>query len=90
MNCPPPSHSMWVFFCCCVRAFFWIGYRIIEFIGHLSFCKNIIIFLDEDSEEKWGMVFFSFFCGGTRKKKYIFYQKKKRKKKKKKKVVIGI
>ena len=39
MNCPPPSHSMWLFFCC-VRAFFWIDYRIIEFIGHLSFCSK--------------------------------------------------
>ena len=89
MNCPPPSHSMWVCVFPCVRAFFWIGYRIIEFIGHLSFCKNIYIFFYEDSEEKWGLFFFVFFCGGTRKKKYIFYQKKK-KKKKEKKVVIGI
>ena len=83
MNCPPPSHSMWVlFFFCCVRAFFWIGYRIIEFNGHLSLCKHIFIFFDEDSEEKWGLVFFLFFCGGTRKKKYIFYPNKKERKKK--------
>ena len=56
MNCPPPSHSMWWFFCC-VRAFFWIDYRIIDFIGHLSLFKKRD-FYDGDSERKWGV----FFC----------------------------
>ena len=89
MNCPPPSYSMWVFFCCCVRAFFWIGYRIIEFIGHLSFCKNISFFY-EDSEEKWGLFFFSFFLWGYKKKeKYILPKKKEKKKERKKKWQLG-
>ena len=86
MNCPPPSHSMWVCFFCCVRAFFWIGYRIIEFIGHLSFCKNILYFFDEDSEEKWGFFSSSFLWGYKKKEIYILPKKKK----KKKEVVIGI
>ena len=85
MNCPPPSHSMWVLFFCCVRAFFWIGYRIIEFIGHLSLCKKIYIFFYEDSEEKWGLFFFLFFFVGVQEKRNIYFTKKKRKKKKKKK-----
>ena len=79
-------------FFCCVRAFFWIDYRIIEFIGHLSFCQKR--FLWWDFEEKWGMIFFLDFLWGTRKKKYIFYKtkqkKRKQKRKKKKIVVIGI
>ena len=85
MNCQPPSHSMWVCFFCCVRAFFGIGYRIIEFIGHLSFCKNILFFLMRILKKNGACFFCLFFCGGTRKKKYIFYQKKKEKKKKEKK-----
>ena len=75
-----------VFFCC-VRAFPWIDYRIIEFIRHLSFCKKRD-FYDGDSEKKWGMLFlFSFFsfCGGTRKNKYIFYKKNEEIKKEKRK-----
>ena len=88
MNCPPPSHSMWVCVFPCVRAFFWIGYRIIEFIGHLSFCKNIYLFFYEDSEEKWGLFFFSFFLWGYKKKEIYILPKKR--KKKKEEVVIGI
>ena len=88
MNCPPPSHSMWVCVFSCVRAFFWIGYRIIEFIGHLSFCKNIYLFFYDDSEEKWGLFFFSFFLWGYKKKEIYILPKKR--KKKKEEVVIGI
>ena len=84
MNCPPPSHSMWVVFCCCVRTFFWIGYRIIEFIGHLSSVKILKNF-DDDSEEKWGMFFLSFFFVGVQEKRNIYFTKKKEKK-----VLIGI
>ena len=83
MNCPPPSHSMWWVFFCCVRAFFWIDYRIIEFIGHLSFCQKR--FLWWDFEEKWGMIFFSrFFVGYKKKEIYILQNKTKKKKTKKK------
>ena len=70
MNCPPAFHSMWCFFCC-VRAFFWIDYRIIEFIGHLSFCKKKE-FNDGD-----------FFLLWRYKKKEIYILQKKKKKKKK-------
>ena len=83
-------------FFCCVRAFFWIDYRIIEFIGHLSFCQKRD-FYDGILKKNGAWFFFSIFCGGTRKKKYIFYKtkqkkkkKRKKKKRKKKKVVIGI
>ena len=79
----PPIVCGCVFFCC-VRAFFWIGYRIIEFIGHLSFCKNIYIIFYEDSEEKWGF-FFSFFLWGYKKKEIYILPKKKKKKKEKRK-----
>ena len=85
MNCPPPSHSMWV--CCCffcVRAFFWIGYRIIEFMGHLSFCKNILIFFMRILKKN-GACFFSVFLWGYKKKEiYILPEKKRRKKERKK------
>ena len=85
---PPIVCGCWFF--CCVRAFFWIGYRIIEFIGHLSFCKNIYIFFDEDSEEKWGLFFLFVFLWGYKKKEIYILPKKKKKKRKKKNVVIGI
>ena len=77
-------------FCCCVRAFFWIGYRIIEFIGHLSFCKNIYILFFMRILKKNGALFFSFFLWGYKKKEIYILPKKKKKKKRKKKVVIGI
>ena len=80
MNCPPPSHSMWWVFCC-VRAFFWIDYRIIECIGHFSFCKKRD-FYDGDSEKN-GVSFFFFFMGVHEKIKIYL-------KKKEKKGVIGI
>ena len=75
MNCPPPSHSMWVF-CCCVRAFFWIDYRIIEFIGHLSFCKKRY-FYDGILKKNGAWFLFSFFCEEI----YILQKKEEKKKK---------
>ena len=90
MNCQPPSHSMWVCFFCCVRAFFGIGYRIIEFIGHLSFCKNIYIFFMRILKKKGACFFFFFFVGVQEKRNIYFTKKKKEKKRKKTKVVIGI
>ena len=69
-------------FFCCVRAFYWIDYRIIEFIGHLSFCQKRD-FYDGILKKNGAWFFFSIFCGGTRKKKYIFYKTKQKKKKKK-------
>ena len=72
-----------------VRAFFWIDYRIIEFIGHLSFCKNRG-FYDGDSETKWGMLFLGFFVGAQEKRNIYKKEKKKKKKRKKKRGVIGI
>ena len=59
-----------------LRAFFWIDYRIIEFIGHLSNCKKRDIY-DGDSEKKMGHAFF-FSSGGTRKNKIT--KKRERKK----------
>ena len=79
MNCPPPSHSMWCFFVVCVHFF---G-SIIEFIGHLSFCKKRD-FYDGDSEKKWSMLFL--FLVGIQEQINIYFTKKK----KKKRVVIGI
>ena len=84
MNCPPPSRSMWVCFFCCVRAFFWIGYRIIEFIGHLSFCKNIYFFFMRILKKN-GACFFSVFFVGVQEKRNIYFTKKKERKKKEKK-----
>ena len=70
-----------VFFCC-VRTFFWINYRIIESIGHLSFCKKIN-FYGGDCEKKMGHVFFVFFVG-VQEKKYIYFTKKEKEKRRKK------
>ena len=53
-------------------------------MGHLSFCKNILIFFYEDSEEKWGLFFFCFFVGVQEKEIYILPEKKRKKKRKKK------
>ena len=82
MNWQPPSHSMWVCFFCCVRVFFWIGYRIIEFIGHLSFCKYFIFFMR--ILKKNGAFFFFCFLWGYKKKEIYILPKKKKKKKEKK------
>ena len=69
-----------VFFCC-VLAFFWIDYRIIESIGHLSFFKKRDLY-DGDSEKKWGMFFFScFFFVGVKEKRNIYFTQKKEEKK---------
>ena len=89
---PGPARFHWatllicLFFLLC-GAIFWIDYRIIESIGHLSFCKKIDV-NGGDSEKKFGHVCLVF-CRGRRKKKYIFY-KQKEKKKRRKDVVIGI
>ena len=66
-----------VFFCC-VLAFFWIDYRIIESIGHLSFCKKRDCY-DGYSKKKWGMLFFLcfFFGGGGVKEKSVYFIFKK-------------
>ena len=73
MNCPPPSHSMWCFFCC-VRAFFGIDYRIIEFIGtYLSVKREI--FMMEILKKNWGMLFFV----GVQEKRNIYFKKKRKK-----------
>ena len=63
----------------CVLAFFWIDYRIIESIGHLSFFKKRD-FYDGDSEKKWGMLFLFFFVGVKEKRNICFTKKKERKK----------
>ena len=84
MNCPPPSHSIWCFFCC-VRAFSWIDYRIIELIAHLSFSKRVV-FMMGILKKMVHSSFSSFCCVGTRKKKYIFFKKEEQQKE----VVIGI
>ena len=52
---------------------------------HLSFCKNILIFFDEDSEEKWGLFFFLLFFVGVQEKRNIYFTRKEKKKKERKK-----
>ena len=69
-------------FFCCVRAFYWIDYRIIEFIGHLSFCQREIFMMG--FWRKMGHDFFSLFFVGVQEKRNIYFTKQNKKKKKKK------
>ena len=85
MDCPTPSHIMWCFFVVCLH-FFWIDYRIIEFIGQLSFCKKRDFMMG--ILKKNGACFFFFFVG-VQEKRNIYFSKKE-KKKEKKEVVIRI
>ena len=62
MNCPPPSHSMWRFFCC-VRAFFFGS--IIELLNLSVTYLSVKIenFYDGDFEKKknsgiWDLISF--------------------------------
>ena len=64
-----------------VHAFFWIDYRIIEFIGHLSFCKKRE-FYDGDSEKN-GAGFFVF-VGYKKKEIYLLQQQQQQQKKEQK------
>ena len=65
----------------CASFFFWIDYRIIEFIGHLFFCKKRD-FYDGHSEKKSGMLFFLFLFVGEQEKRNIYFKKQTKKTKK--------
>ena len=72
MDCPTPSHFMLCFFVVCLH------YRIIEFIGQLSFCKKRDFMMG--IVKKNGACFFFFFFVGVQEKRNIYFSKKERKK----------